>query len=87
MTARLAERATQCRDTVEAALFEVVSMLRDVDEVSLRVRQAMRRSQASVDVLAPAVDLLGEMRGRLIKTRETLAGEWDQGQRRRWKDE
>ena len=72
------------RDHLETAQAEMVGLLRDLDEVILRNKQAMRRTAIVVDVLTPAVERLVEIRESLRVVHTEINEVWSSGQERNW---
>jgi len=81
-----AERRTE-REDVERAMFAASRALMDLDEVELRVKQAMRRAPHTQPVLDPVLDRLDDTRRRISLGERILARWWKRGQERRWQDE
>lgn len=72
------------RNHLETAQAEMVGLVRDLDEVILRTRQAMRRTAIVVDVLGPAVERLAEIRKSLRVVHAEINEAWSDGQERNW---
>jgi hypothetical protein len=73
------------RDEIETAQAELVGLVRDLDEVMLRLQQAMRRTQLVADVLAPAMKRTAEIRKALRRVHEQVNTAWARGQENNWK--
>ena len=72
------------RDSLETAQAELIGLLRDLDEVILRNRQAVRRTPLVADVLGPGIERLTEIRESLRRVQENVNTAWSQGQERNW---
>ena len=79
-------KGTRARDALEGAQLELVGMLRDLDEVILRNRQAVRRTAVVMDVLDPGIDRLVEIRVGLLRLHELIKAAWVEGQESNWKE-
>jgi len=76
--------AQQRREQVEEDLACLYRVLVDMDELSIRIDQAMRRSSAVHPVLIPAQERLGQVRERLARLHKTMGQQWQTGQSHRW---
>jgi len=76
--------AKRRRDQIEDALAVIHHALIDMDELDLRLDQAMRRASIVVPVLHPAQDRLAQMRKQMSALHTNLSAYWSQGQARRW---
>ncbi len=72
------------RDPIEDALASLYRAMADMDELSLRIDQAMRRAAVVSPVLMPAQERLHQVRERLASMRSELGAYWSAGQSRRW---
>lgn len=72
------------RDQIEDALAVLYRCLMDIDELTLRIDQAVRRAAIVGPVLRPAQERLAEIRGRVEKLRANLGAYWSAGQSHRW---
>lgn len=75
---------TDERDHLESAQAYLVGLHVSVEETALRIRQAIRRSPSTADLLQPALLALQriERDGRTAQAHITSA--WADGQGRRW---
>lgn len=83
---RLKTKGTKKRDLVEVAMFELAVIERDLDEVILRNRQAIRRTGLVSDVLDPAIARLVEIRSRVRLAKRSMNDAWIDGQNKRWEN-
>jgi hypothetical protein len=72
------------RDHIETAQAELIILLRDVDEVILRTRQAIRRTPLVSDVLQPSMDRLAEIKDSLCCVQEHINSAWQDGEKVKW---
>lgn len=72
------------REPVEDALASLYRVLVDLDELSLRIDQAMRRASVVSPVLVPAQERLNQVRERLGRVHTSLGAYWSAGQAHRW---
>jgi ABC-type transporter Mla subunit MlaD len=72
------------RDPIEDAIASLYRCLMDIDELSLRIDQAVRRAAVVAPVLHPAQERLAQVRNRVAVLHATLGAYWSQGQSRRW---
>ena len=84
---RLTSAGQERRDKVEAALFALSSAIVMIDEVILRVNQAMRRTRLVDPVLVPALERLVEIRADVVVARQELSDYWSDRQSDRWAQE
>lgn len=75
----------QERDYLEIAQAELIGLERDLDEVAIRMRQAVRRTAMVSDVLEPGIERLNEIRHSLQLVHEKVNLAWSQGQEKDWK--
>lgn len=87
MAGRLNNNATHKRTRIETAQAELAGMQRDIDEIALRTRQAIRRTSIVQPVLSPALDRLAEIRNSLSIIKYELASYWSEEQSKRWTEE
>ncbi len=80
----LPEGAKRRRDQIEEALAMLHTLLIDLDELAVRIEQAIHRTPLVVPVLAPALKRVSEMQSHVSTLREGLASYWNAGQSRRW---
>lgn len=75
---------TDDRDHLESAQAYLAGLHASTEEVALRIRQAMRRSPTTADLLQPALQAVQriERDGRQAQAHITSA--WADGQGRRW---
>jgi hypothetical protein len=85
MAGRLGRLVVEKRDHCESAQVLLVGLTMDVDEIMLRSQQAMRRSDAVADVLAPAVERLRAMRDSLRLAHQELKDLWTEQQTTMWR--
>lgn len=76
--------AKRRRDQVEDALASLYRVLVDLDELSLRIDQAIRRASVVSPVLVPAQERLCQVRERLAALQDDLGAYWSAGQAHRW---
>lgn len=72
------------RDQIEEALAVLHIVLVDVDELHVRIEQAIHRTPLVLPVLAPALKRVGEIQAHVSTLRDGLASYWRMGQARRW---
>ena len=72
------------RDQVEDALASLYRVMADLDELSLRIDQAIRRASVVATVLIPAQERLSQVRERLSALHNSMGAYWSAGQARRW---
>jgi hypothetical protein len=72
------------RDQIEDALAVLYRVLIDIDEMSLRIDQAIRRASIVSPVLVPAQERLLQVRARLAVLHTAMGAYWAAGQSRRW---
>jgi ABC-type transporter Mla subunit MlaD len=70
------------RDHIEQALAHMAGILTDLDEVILRNRQAVRRTDLVKDVLDPALARLVGIQHELEEAQDELVQAWRAGRRR-----
>jgi len=75
------------QDFVEQALAHMVSVMADLDEVILRNRQAIRRTDLVKDVLDPALARLAEIQRELRSAQAELKEAWKEGRGREDQDQ
>ncbi len=80
----LPECAKARRDPIEDALAALWRMLVDIDELEVRMAQAIYRSATVHPVLSPAQERLAQMRTRLANMHTDLSAYWSAGQAHRW---
>lgn len=76
--------AKERRDQVEDALASLYRVMADLDELSLRIDQAIRRASVVAPVLVPAQERLSQVRARLSALHSSLGKHWSTGQAHRW---
>jgi len=74
--ANLTKRAHTQRTHLETAQAALSTLLADVDEVTLRNRQAMQRSPLVEPVLSPALDRLNGIRAGVAVALDELSSIW-----------
>jgi hypothetical protein len=74
------------RDQTEEALAALGRSLRDIDEILLRMQQAIRRSSIVYDVLGPAVERLLALRSSLRSAQDVIGLIWKEEQTRHWSE-
>jgi hypothetical protein len=84
---RLTIVAEARRDQVEEALTALAKSLRDIDEILLRMQQAIRRSSIVYDVLGPAIERLLALRASVRSAQDAIALIWKEEQTRHWEVE
>jgi hypothetical protein len=82
---RLTREASETRRIAESALFALVDVLGGLDEIILRNEQAIRRTELVRDVLAPGIERMKQMKGRIDRHREIVKDAWREGQERNWR--
>ena len=83
---RLTLIAEERRDQVEEALAALGRSLRDIDEILLRMQQAIRRSSIVYDVLGPAVERLLALRASVRSAQSAIGLIWKSEQTRHWSE-
>jgi hypothetical protein len=73
------------RDPIEDAIASLYRCLMDIDELALRLDQAVRRSSLVGPVLHPAQERLAQVRVRIATLHGSMSAYWASGQVRRWK--
>jgi hypothetical protein len=73
------------RDALEEAQSILLAAALDLDEVALRVEQAVRRTRIVEPVLRPALERLARIRSELKSARDALSEVWTEGQRKKWR--
>ena len=76
--------AKRRRDQIEDAIASLYRVLVDIDELALRIDQAIRRAALVGPVLHPAQERLAQVRARIATLHTDLGVYWSQGQSRRW---
>jgi hypothetical protein len=71
------------RDELETALAELVCLSMVVEEVRIRVRQAIRRTKVVEEVLGPVDGRLAELNSSLDLVRVELQKVWEEERERR----
>lgn len=79
------KKSTKKRDCLEIAQAELIVLVRDLDEVIIRNRQAVRRTQLVADVLEPGIERLEEIKASILLVHENVNSAWNAGQERDWK--
>lgn len=82
---RLTIEAGQQRDRIETMLFLLRAALRDLDEVSIRSQQAIKRTPLVTDVLAPGLERLTTIQEYIRRAHELAADQWHDGNNHRWR--
>ena len=72
------------RDQIEEALAVLNRVLMDIDEMTVRLDQAVRRASVVSPVLVPAQVRLAQVRARIAALHTSLGAYWSAGQSRRW---
>lgn len=80
----LAQDAKSRRDQIEGALVGLHTLIVDIDEVSMRINQAISRTPLVSPVLEPAVKRAALIRAHLSTLHTELSEYWRTGQSRRW---
>jgi len=76
------------QDRLDEAQSILAAICVDLDELILRMSQAIRRTSLFKDVLDPAVERLDLVRGEISRAQGNLNISWEEGQRKKWrKDE
>ncbi len=73
------------RDLLEEAQTLLLTASVDLDEVALRVRQAIRRTRLVADVLDPASERIERVRGDLKLIRQDLSEVWRERNQKKWR--
>lgn len=81
----LTDEARRMRNELETAQAILLCCAVDLDEVALRIRQAMRRTPLVGDVLSPALRRVERIHADLCQAQVELGKTWDQEQARKWK--
>jgi len=76
--------AKERRDVIEDALASLWRVLLDLDELAVRLDQAVRRAAIVSPVLAPAQERLAQVRVRVAALHSDLGAYWSAGQAHRW---
>jgi hypothetical protein len=84
MKGRISSDKARQRDHIETAQAELAGMTLLIDEIILRTRQAMTRTQLVGDVLEPAIGKLVAMRRSVRNATAELTDAWSEGQAERW---
>ena len=85
MSGRLTDQARRMRDELETAQAILLGVSVDLDEVALRIRQAMRRTPLVGDVLGPALRRVERIHAGLRQAQCELSKNWNDEQARKWK--
>jgi hypothetical protein len=85
MRGRLSDQARQLRDELETAQAILLTCAVDLDEVTLRIRQAMRRTPLVGDVLRPALKRVERIHQDLELAQSELSKTWKEKQARKWR--
>lgn len=72
------------RNVIEDAIASLYRVLLDIDELTLRIDQAVRRASMVAPVLHPAQERLGQVRERIATLHASLGEYWAAGQAHRW---
>ena len=80
----LPAHAKDRRDVVEDALASLYRVMIDLEELSLRIDQAIRRASVVSPVLVPAQERLAQIQTRLSALHHSLGEYWSAGQSHRW---
>jgi hypothetical protein len=83
---RLTLKAEIRRDQIEEEMAVLARSLRDIDEILLRMQQAIRRSSIVYDVLGPAVERLLALRSSLRSAQSAIGLIWKEEQTRHWSE-
>lgn len=83
---RLTIAAEARRDQVEEEMAVLARSLRDIDEILLRMQQAIRRSSIVFDVLGPAIERLLALRSSLRSAQDVVGLIWKEEQTRHWSE-
>jgi hypothetical protein len=83
---RLTLIAEKRRDQIEEEMAVLARSLRDIDEILLRMQQAIRRSSIVYDVLGPAVERLLALRSSLRSAQDVIGLIWKEEQTRHWSE-
>ena len=81
---RLPTESAQIRDEVEGVLFTLGTQLAHINELKLRNRQAIDRTNLVAPVLTPAIERLDQMEHDLRRIQAHMADLWEYGQAARW---
>ena len=73
------------RDRLEEAQVILAEVSMDLDEISLRIRQAIRRTSMVHGVLEPAYRHLELARADIAKVQVDLGEAWRERQKKRWR--
>ena len=73
---RLTNSADRKRSHLETAQAALANLQDDLDEISLRTRQAMRRTRVVEPVLLPSLDRLAQVREAVVMAQRELASFW-----------
>lgn len=85
MRGRLIKSGEIMRDDFEEILFAVSVAIEDLDEIIIRNRQAVRRTQLVSDVLNPGIERLVSTQRSLSSVRDDLKAFWSQRQNGNWR--
>lgn len=81
----LSTKAKRKRDDVEIPLFNISSLLGDIDEVERRIHATIKVYPETSRALAPALSRLSEVRSRFGHLKKHLAVLWRKGSEKFWK--
>jgi ABC-type transporter Mla subunit MlaD len=81
MSKRWTNKVQRRQDHIEQALAHMAGVLTDLDEVILRNKQAVRRTDLVKDVLDPALARLVEIQRELEEAQAELVQAWKAGRR------
>lgn len=87
MTGRLTDEARRMRDELETAQALLLCCAVDLDEVALRIRQAVRRTPLVGDVLSPALQRIDRIHADLCQAQIELHLTWNEKQAKKWKED
>ena len=82
---RIGNEGGSIRDRLETAQTLLFEASLDLDEVALRIRQAIRRSNLVRDVLQPAAECLEEIHQDMRLAQREVKEAWEEGQERKWR--
>jgi len=82
---RIGNEGGSIRNRLETAQTLLVEVSLDLDEVALRIRQAIRRSNLVIDVLQPASERLEEIHQDMRLAHSEIKKVWEEGQVKKWR--
>lgn len=83
---RVIRKNAVIRDHIECAQVLLMSIAVDIDEVAIRIDQAIKRTHIVRDVLQPSQDRLEGIRSDLATIQDELSQTWRDGQANKWNE-